>query len=301
MVELLRLLSNREMSIIIWALIFILVLVIKSIISQARPWTIINLLFAKIFIPFYIIIGLYFYIIISLLQELSIWECSLYKDFVYWLLTTAMVLFFRANNLETYKDFINIILTAISTTIILEFIINFYNFSLIGELIFIPLVTIIAFLTLMTEKKKDEGNIRQVAEFMRNLLSVIGFGVFLFVVFKLIFAYNDLFTLSNLKSFLLPPIFTLLFLPVIYFTVLFMKYEVIFMNLNRYKFLSKTRKRKIKYSIIRYANINLKNIETSNKIILYNKRELQNETDIKSYLRKNVKLKHSIQNTEYNN
>ena len=289
--EFYKLLSNREISILIWSFVFFAVLIISSKGSFGKLLDVIKALFSKKFIPFYITFSVYFFIIIYILSKFSIWEFSLYKDFIYWFLTTGIVLFFNANNLNTIKDFVKVILTAISLTIILEFIIGFYNFSLAWELILIPIVTFISLLSLVAEMKKNDPNTKVVANILKGTLTIIGFGILIYGIYQLITNYTDFFTLSNLKSFLLPPIFTLLFLPLIYFTVLYIKYERVFMNLRRYKFLSKDRKKKIRISILKYANINFNYIENANKIIVFRKRELQNETDIKSYLRRNVKLK----------
>lgn len=291
MLEFFKLLSNREISILIWSVVFFTILIVTLKGNSADFWSVIKALFSKKFIPFYITFGLYFFIIISLFNKFSIWEFSLYKDFIYWFLTTGIVLFFSSNNLGTYKDFVQVILTAISATIILEFIIGFYNFSLIWELILIPFVTFISLLSIFAEMKKEDPNTKIVANILKNTLSIIGIGIFIYCVYKLITNYNEFFTLSNLKSFLLPPIFTFLFLPLIYFTVIYIKYESAFVNLRRYKFLTDKRKKEIKFSMVRYAHINFNYIENANKIIIFNKRELQNENDIKSYLRKNVKMK----------
>lgn len=288
-----KLLSNREISILIWSFVILAVLIISSKGSFRQLLNVIIALFSKKFIPFYITFLVYFFLIIFLLNRFSIWEFSLYKDFTYWFLTTGIVLFFRANNLNTIKDFVKVILTATSLTIILEFIVGFYNFSLIWELILIPIVTFISLLSLFAELKNDDPNTRVVANILKGILTVIGFGILIYAIYQLITNYEDFFTLSNLKSFLLPPIFTLLFLPLIYFTVLYIKYESAFMNLRRYRFLSENKKRNIRISILKYANINFNYIENANKIILFKKRELQDENDIKSYLKENIKRKQS--------
>lgn len=293
MTEFFKLLSNREISILIWTFLIFGILIISSKGSFGKLLNVIKALFSKKFIPFYITFFVYFFLIIFLLNRFSIWEFGLYKDFIYWFLTTGLVLFFNANNLNSIKDFVKVILTATSLTIILEFIIGFYNFSLIWELIIIPFVTFISLLSLVAEMKNDDPNTKVVAKILKGILTIIGFGILFYGIYQLLTNYTDFFTLSNLKSFLLPPVFTLLFLPLIYFTVLYIKYERAFMNLRRYKFLAEDRKKKIRISILRYANINFSYIENANKIILFNKRELQNESDIKRYLRKNVKLKQS--------
>ena len=293
MVDFLKLLSNREISILIWAFLILTILILSTKGSFRNLLSVVKAFFSKKFIPFYVTFGIYFFIIISLLNKFSIWEFSLYKDFVYWFLTTGIVLFFNSNNLKGYKEFSKVILTAISLTIILEFIIGFYNFSLIWELILIPIVTLISLLSLVDKMKKDDRSTKIVANIFKNILSFIGLGISIYCIYQLTINYKDFFTLSNLKSFLLPPLFTLLFLPLIYITVLYIKYERAFGNLIRYKFLTDNRKKKIKFSILQYANINFNYIENANKIILFNKRELQNEMDIKLYLRKNIKLKQS--------
>jgi len=245
-------------------------------------------LFSKKIIPFYIGIGIYFALIVTLFNKFGVWEFSLYKDFIYWFLTTGMILFFSVSDLNSYSDFIKIILTATSLTIILEFIIGFYNFSLIWELILIPTLTFISLLTFVAELKKEDSNSKLVVTFLKNVLAILGFGFLIYGIYQLTGNYNEFFTLSNLKSFLLPPIFTLLFLPFIYYVVLYVKYERVFGNLRRYKFLTDKRKRKIRFAILRYANINLYGIERANKVVLFKKRELQDEIDIKSFLSKNI-------------
>lgn len=288
MIEFLKLLSNREISIIVWLLLIFVVLIASSKGSFGKFLLVLKALFAKKIIPFYIGIGIYLALIVTLFNNFGVWEFSLYKDFVYWFLTTGMVLFFSVSDLNTYKDFVKIILTATSLTIILEFIVGFYNFSLIWEMILIPALTFISILAFVAEMKKEDKNSKLVANFLKNVLAVLGFGFLIYGFYQLISNYNEFFTLSNLKSFLLPPIFTILFLPFIYYVVLYVKYERVFGNLRRYKFLSDKRKKNIRLAILRYANIGLYRIESANKIVLFNKRELQNEKDIKSFLRKHI-------------
>lgn|SRR5690606_39241670 len=288
MIEFFNLLSNREISILVWLLLTFILLTASSKGSFGKFLLVLKALFSKKIIPFYIGIGIYFALIVTLFNKFGVWEFSLYKDFIYWFLTTGMILFFSVSDLNSYSDFIKIILTATSLTIILEFIIGFYNFSLIWELILIPTLTFISLLTFVAELKKEDSNSKLVVTFLKNVLAILGFGFLIYGIYQLTGNYNEFFTLSNLKSFLLPPIFTLLFLPFIYYVVLYVKYERVFGNLRRYKFLTDKRKRKIRFAILRYANINLYGIERANKVVLFKKRELQDEIDIKSFLSKNI-------------
>jgi len=289
MIEFLKLLSNREISIIVWLLLTFIFLTASSKVNFGKFLLVLKALFSKKIISFYIGIGIYLALIVTLFNRFGVWEFSLYKDFIYWFFTTGMVLFFNVSDLKTNNDFTKIILTSTSSTIILEFIVGFYNFSLVWELILVPTLTFISILAFVAEIKKEDSSYKLVATFLNNFLAIISFGFLIYGMYQLINNHNEFFTLNNFKSFLLPPIFTLLFLPFIYYVVIYVKYEHVFGNLRRYKFISHKRKRKIRLAILRYANINLYRIERANKIVVFNKKELQYEIDIKLFLSKHIR------------
>ena len=120
------------------------------------------------------------------------------------------------------------------------------------------------------------------------MLSISGFIVFFYVIYNLAQSYESLLTISNVKSIFLFPFFTLVFLPVLYFIVVYMKYEDVFINLRRYKFIDEKRKKKIKTAIIIYGNLNLSRLDKAKKVIIFNKRELQNETNIYKYIKSEI-------------
>lgn len=108
-----KLLTNREISILIWTLLIFLFLILKSKGSFDKLLTVIKAIFSKKIIPFYFAFIVYFCIIISFLNKFSVWEPSLYKDFVYWFFTTGIVLFFNSTAIKSYGDFSKIILSVI--------------------------------------------------------------------------------------------------------------------------------------------------------------------------------------------
>lgn len=284
--EFLESFSNREISIVIWSSVIILLfffLQIKASLSLVKQ------VFSKKFVPFYIVFGTYFYFIIKVLNNKGIWEVSLYKDFIFWLLTTGIIMFFNVNELKKSTDFKNIILKLISVNIVIEFIVGFYNFSVLTELFLIPIVSIISLLFVFADVNKEKGENLMISKFLNLLLSTIGIGILIYSSYQFLLFYDDLFTIANLKSFLFAPLFTVLFLPLIFFTVIYSRYEDIFININRYKFLDKKRKRLIKYAIIRYGNINLNYLNNAKAITIWRKPELKNENKIQKYIKNTIK------------
>ena len=290
MLDFIKLLSNREVSLLIWTLVLFGILIATSKISFRQVFIVLKLLLSKYLLLSYLLAVIYFYFIIDLLKNIGVWEYKLYKDFFFWALMTGAVMFFRVNKLNTNKDFISIILSIISVTAIFEFVLGFYNFSLLVELIVIPLVTLISLLSYFAGKNRDH---HLVSRLLDNLLSVFGLGMLAFVIYKIFNSHQLFFTESNLKSFLLPPVFTLLFIPIIFLFVLCIKYEEVFSRLNRYQFITKRRRNLIKYYILLYSNCMLKRIATSKDIILFKKKELEEEVSIRRFLKREIRHKES--------
>lgn len=287
--EFLQAFSNREISIVSWTIICVIILIYSQRKDLKQIESLIKMLFNNYFIVIYIITGIYFYFIIKYLNKVGIWEISLYKDFMFWLLTTAFVTLFNCNNLKTINDFKSIILKLFSITLIFEFLIGFYNFSLIGELILIPTVTLISLLYFFADYKKEKEGYLAVSKFLNSLLSIFGLAILIYTIYKVITDWNGLLSITNLKSFLFAPLFTLLFIPIVYLIVVFMKYEDIFGNLTRSQYINKKRKIKIKLLFILFGNINLKFLDNAKEITIWNKTELNEEEKLTNYIRNRIK------------
>lgn len=108
---------------------------------------------------------------------------------------------FNVTSLKNYKDFKLIIVKLFSISLFSEFLIGFFNFSLLGELILIPIVTYISLLYFYADYNKKKEGYLTVSNFLNSLLSIIGISILIYVVCKLITNGKDLLSISNLKSF----------------------------------------------------------------------------------------------------
>lgn len=286
MKEFLTSFSNREISIIIWTFSIIIIVMLLNFKSSIG---LIKAFFAKKLTYIYLLIGFYLGFIVYLLDSLGLWEISLYKDFLFWLLTTAFVMLLQFSKLKTTKDFNGIILKLITINVIIEFLASNYNLSLFKEFFLVPAITFITILLVVAQQKKEENE--KVIKLLNFILSLIGLIIFSYVLYRLIKSPEELFTIKNLKSFLLSPIFTILFIPFVFFIVIYSKYEQIFMNINRYQFLSDRKKKQIKYSILLYGNLKLEYLTNAHNITIWRKSELQNRENIKLYIKGEIKNK----------
>lgn len=281
MIEFLKSLSTREFSILIWSIIIIAAIIIFGN-SQKQILGVIKAFFARKLVYFYIVIGGYMFLMIQILNKTIFWETYLFKDFTIWLFGFAMVSFFNSNKINTNSELKKRFLEIFSATIIIDFVINFFTFNLVWELIIIPVVSFIAILQYFAEINKEKIGYEKVSGFLKWVLTIIGFSLLSYVIHKLYNNYNEILKVNNLKSFLLPVILSVLYFPILLLFASIMKYENIFNEINRYSFLENNRKLKIKLAILMYGNLNLDKL---GRIRNWDKKELKDSSDIFKYLK----------------
>ena len=276
--------SNREISVVFWTFLIVIIFFFMNISGSKH---LVKSFFARKLVFIYGVMAVYLSTIIYFLYRIKLWETSLFKDFIFWLITSAFVMLLNFNKLQSSKDFKNIFLQLLTISAIAEFIAGNYNFSLIKEMLLIPAVTFISLLAIVAEQKKREN--ARVIKLLNSILSFLGFFILGYVIFRLIQSPLELFSLGNLKAFLFTPLLTIFFIPFVFILVVYSKYELIFMNINHYKFLSKRRKSEIKLAIFMFGNINLKYLKNAHNMTIWRKPELQNENKIRSYIKKEIK------------
>jgi hypothetical protein len=247
-------LSTREISILIWLIISFSIFIL---ISQKAFLNVLRFLF-----HYKIISALFTYLIycsgiIYILFELDYWNLDLLKDTIIWFLSTGIIIFFNINKIEKTDYFIKIINDNLKIIIFLEFVINFYTFGIITELIVVPTITLIIIVyeyskyTMHKNPKHINAN-----KFLQFILSLFTVFIFSHIIYKIIFDYKQLFTNSNIKSLYLPILLTILSFPFYYFLALIMIYEEFFVRIN-FMFSSKKIRRQVKKNILLNANFNL--------------------------------------------
>lgn len=278
--EILNSFSNREIATLLWLVVIFSVLIFISKSSKAF-FNLIKAFFNRKLVYCYIIIGGYLFLVIQILNKTIFWEAYLFKDFAIWLVGFAMVSFFTINKIKTNSELVKQFLKIFSATIIFDFIINFFTFALGWELIIIPVVSFIAILQYFAESNKEKPGYEKVSSFLKWVLTIVGFSILGYVINKLYHNYNEIITINNVKSFLIPVILSVLYFPIILLFASVMKYENIFQEINRYRFLDKKRKLKIKLTIIICGNLNLDKLD---RLRYWDKKELKDSSNIFKYL-----------------
>ncbi len=223
--------DSREIAYLIWGtIVFIVILFFKKV----RP-SVVNLIkafFCKKFIYVYLIALSYIFICIWSLYKIKIWDISLTKDTVIWIVFIALPLMYKAARVESFQNFVkSIIHPIVAFSIIFEFLFSLYTFKWWLEIIMVPLSFFIVGMTVYSENKPEYKQINKLINGIFNLIWL--FSVFA-VVIHLFHNYADYLNRTTLMQFILPLFLSLLFLPFLFGLAMFIHYESAFVALKRH-------------------------------------------------------------------
>ena len=213
-------------------------------------------------------------------ERIGFWDITALKDTIFWIFGIAFIMFINLNKAANdEKYFRNTIIDSIKIIIVLEFIINLYSFNLIVELIFVPIVVLIAMMSGFSSIKPEY---EQVNVFLGYLLGLIGIVLLIFTFYQIVIDFREFASLKNLRDFLLPIFFTVALLPITYLLALFIKYEDIFARIdiaNKNKDLTRYAKQRIFLA----CHFNLRKLNRFSKNIIFLK--LNDKEDVSNLLR----------------
>lgn len=280
--KLLDIFSTRELSLIIWIGLGLTAMMFVSDIRDGF-FGILKRLFGKTIGTILLMLTTYVTLLLFVLYKFTLWDFSLLKDTIFWFFTTALVLFFTINKAKTSSYFEKIIKENLKWAIAIEFVINFYTFNLTKELLLVPIIIFLAVIQAVSDTDKK---FIQVSKLLKNVSVILGLALLAYVGYKTFKNYQDVFTVHNLFSLLLPPLLTVLLIPFLYLLAIYMNYEELFVRLNIMTNDSK-KKKLLKKEIILTANINLNRLNTINRNL--NKFDWYHSNDIKTYVQTIIK------------
>ena len=279
-IDFLKIFSNRELAIIVWITIAMIIFFSTKEVRKSFRAVLVAFFDKKIISSIATLLT-YSLLLIFILKYLSLWSNLFIKDFIIWFISVAIVLFFKLNNVKNDEFFKTLFFESFKLIMIFEFIINFYNFSLPTELIVVPIITMIGIMQSYTEafSYKNPDYVRT-GEFLKNVLAIIGLSFIIYSTYMTFTQYSQLLTLNNFKSLLLPPIFTLWIMPILYLLLLIMNYESLFLTV-RYMTKDTVAQRELKKQILLKANFNFNKLMRIRNSI----NSLEMTSDIEFYIK----------------
>lgn len=248
--------NNREIAVGLWLIALILFAASKKVVRQSFVDVLKHALMPKILIPL-VLSFLPTTLIVVVLTHFGLWDLSVLKETIYWVIGTGLVMFGRFANVKGVKElYITTTKDVLALVVVLEFLIWFYVFPLCVELLFVPFATLLVLLTTMAKHMKTDG-IELTRKVLNGLQVFVGLVVLLFVILALIQDPRPLFTYQNLELFLLPIALSFAYTPSVYLLALYSKYELVFNRIKHFTTLSKQDNKVVKWATIKRCGLSV--------------------------------------------
>jgi len=216
----------------------------------------------------FLLMFVYIAFCIAILYYFKIWDFTFLKETIYWAFGVAFILLFNINDVIDNKDYFRkIFLDNLKLIIIIEFLTNLYVFKFYIEIITFPILVFLTLTSVFAERNEEDKTVKNLLD---TLIAIYGLTVLVYSVIHISKDFDNFISINNLKSILLSPTLTTLYLPFIYFTALRMSYE----SFNvRIKYILKENKdlyRFTKWTMLKKCGLNLSKIRlVSKKIHIY--------------------------------
>lgn len=220
-------LTTRDIAILIWLVPFSIFLLTRPDVRKSLGSLIHSFFTPKIYTPFLVTAILLVFIVI-VLYRLGLWEFFLLKDTIMWYLVFGILSIVSSLSEHDYgSHYFKVVLDQLKLIVIFEYIMNAYTFTILIELIIVPLLFIVVFLAVYSSHNDEY---KPVAKFMAALQSIIGIIMLVSVILKA-FSYTDpLVPGVALRSIALAPFLCVVFIPWFMLLFLLSSYEQLFIR-----------------------------------------------------------------------
>lgn len=220
--------SNREIAVIIWSLALLTYAI--SVKDVRRSFRGVLFSFAKLMVhPSSIIVLGYICLMLFIIYTSNIIGRDLIKDYLVWIIFGLFPMIYKIVNGYFNIQIKALILSIFKISIIPIFIINEYTFPLWGELILLPIASIIAMLLVIAERDSQYLLVKKVLNFT---LSILGFLMIFFAFKSLLANISDAKQLIFWEKMFMDIIGILLHLPLFFIVQMLCYYEQILVRTN---------------------------------------------------------------------
>jgi uncharacterized membrane protein HdeD (DUF308 family) len=208
-------LDSREKATVLWTVVLLVYAWRKDHSIVPSLFRVLRSMFAAKLSLVWAVAAAYAATLVLAADEADLWDGTAIKATVYWFVGTAAVLTGNALTVRSFdrKYARRLLRKAVRFTIIVEFLLNLYVMPLAAELVFVPLIGLFVLMQVVAEHDPKLTNVKT---FLDRTLMLVGFGLMTWVIVRVATDLHGLLTRENAERLLLPPAFTLAFVPALY-------------------------------------------------------------------------------------
>jgi len=194
------------------------------------------------------------FLAVYFLHNIGFWDMALLKDTLIWIIFIQIPLSIKA--VEKAKDgrfFTDLLRDVFSAYFIFQYIVNFWTFSLLWEIVIQLLLLVFGIVYVVANAKKEIST----AKVMGVFNAIIGFVLLIFVVLKLFTNSSELLNMFTFKELILPALMLLMNIPSIYGLAVYSKLQQTFRIMEMHV----SEPKKMKMRILLFSRFNLKKLQ----------------------------------------
>ncbi len=236
-------LNNREIAIALWLLAISIYIFSSSKMADVRTAFkgVLSAFFARQIISILCLMVIYMALVIYCLFELELWNAEQIKNTVFWCASVGFMSLFKLEQIKKDKSFFkHSVIDNLKLLAILQFVVGVYTFPLWIEILIVPVVVIIGAMLAIAETDKKYHQVKALLEYC---LSFFGVVLIVYTLYMLTTNFGEFGKEKTAYDFFVSPLLTLLYLPFVFFMLVYSTYEQAFIRL----------KFSIKNRFLRYA------------------------------------------------
>lgn len=255
--------SNREWAIIVLLFLFIIYCIFDK---NVRPFLnhLIKCFFVRRILIMMLISNLYIFICVLILRICGWWDFFLLKDTALYMIITSFLINIKMINVERHHPFQEVFKDQLKMVNIILFIYNLFCFDFLIEMILILVVLLLRVLVKVASKSED-FNGQRTSKFLQYILYFFYAILFVFLIHYLFYNFDNVFNHNVLKSFLLPLVLSLLYLPYLFCLSVYSSYTAWFSHIRAYSNDNRNLYLYRRNAVIKHCMFNLKMIKYVSK------------------------------------
>ena len=228
MIQFLSNLDNREIAVGFWLVVALALVFRKSKVRRSFASVGRALLAKPILIGITLMI-VYVTVEVTVLSLLGIWALSQLKATIIWGVTVAAIMLFSVNKVHQDERFFRkAVKENFKLAVLIDFFVNLHVLPLVGELFIVPIATLAGVMLAVAETDEKYAPVRKL---LTGFLGILGLSMLAYALWKVSQNLDSLAEVETLRSLAVPIALSLLYLPFIYFVVVYMAYENVFVRL----------------------------------------------------------------------
>jgi len=164
-----------------------------------------------------------------------------------------------------------------------EFYVNLFSFSLIYELLFIPIISLMVWLNIIAEHRKLDNVKKTITT---PILTFFGSVILLYSLYRTINEIDSIANVDTLKYFLFPVAYSIISIFFVYFFILYIEYELLYIRIKMGNKRSEKLNLKILFRLFLFCNIQIKKLKIAANMGNYNLMSISSEKEIEVMIRR---------------